>query len=100
MSKAVDIILLGKTYRVACPEGQEQALHEAAAELAARLAEAHAKMPSNNEQLAMMVALNLSSELLCEKQKNIEYAKNMDERIRSLQNTIEQALLENSSINR
>lgn len=100
MSKAVDIVLLGKTYRVACPEGQEQALHEAATELATRLAEVQTKNVNNNEQLAMMVALNLSSELLCEKQKNIEYAKNMDERIRSLQNTIEQALLENSSINR
>lgn len=100
MNKAVEINLLGKNYRVACPEGQEAALYNAANELAIRLDEARQKSTNNNEHLAMMVALNLSYELSSEKEKNSEYAKSMDERIRALQNTIEQALLENSSIKR
>ncbi|MFM2486536.1 cell division protein ZapA [Celerinatantimonas yamalensis] len=100
MSKAVDILLLGKNYRVACPEGQEHALHEAVSVLAARLDEAKSKSAANNEHLAMMAALNLSYELLSEKHKNTEYTQSMDERIKSLQRTIEQALLENSSIKR
>ncbi|MFM2483225.1 cell division protein ZapA [Celerinatantimonas sp. YJH-8] len=100
MSKAIDILLLGKSYRVSCPEGQEQSLHQAAGELAARLDEARQKITANNEHLAMMVALNLAYELLSEKQKNQEYTESMDTRIKSLQETIEHALLENSSINR
>ncbi|CAG9000140.1 MAG: Cell division protein ZapA [Candidatus Celerinatantimonas neptuna] len=100
MSNIVDILLLGETYRVACPEGQEQALQEANEELSSRFDEARQKNSSNNERLAIMVALNLTYELLSEKRKNKEYTENMDLRIKSLQETIENALLENSPINR
>lgn len=100
MSKAIDILLLGKSYRVACPEGQEHSLNQAVSELSARLDEAREKTTANNEHVAMMVALNLAYELLEEKQTNKANSEQMDERIRSLQETIEHALLENSSINR
>ena len=100
MSKAVDILLLGKSYRVACPQGQEPALLQAAQELSDRFEQARQKTNVSNEHLAMMVALNLTYELLAEQSKNKEYTESMDQRIKSLQETIEHALLENSSLNR
>jgi cell division protein ZapA len=98
MSKAVDIQLLGKSYRIACPDGKEGELREAAQELSKRLQEVRPKAAGNTEHLAIMVALNLSYELLEERAKSQEYTASMDQRILSLQETIEQALLEHSPI--
>lgn len=99
MSKAVDILLLGKNYRIACPEGQEERLRSAAEELTNRLSEAQQKTSAHGElALTMLVALNLSYDLLEERKSNRDYTASMDLRIKSLQNTIEQALLEQSPL--
>lgn len=60
----LDIQLLGKDYKVACPPGEQQALQDAATFLNARLGEVAAKGKFSGERLIAMVALNLAHELL------------------------------------
>lgn len=59
------ITLLGKTYRVRCPEGQEQALQRAARQLNKLLQHSQANSGlSSREDIIMMTALNLCHEQL------------------------------------
>ena len=60
----LEVQLLGKEYKVACPPEERTALQAAAALLNARLLEASEKSRASGERLAVMVALNLAHELL------------------------------------
>ncbi|ADZ41360.1 Z-ring-associated protein [Yersinia enterocolitica subsp. palearctica 105.5R(r)] len=53
---------------------------------------------TNTEQLVFIAALNVCHELAQERLKTRDYASNMEQRIRMLQQTIEQALLEQGRI--
>jgi len=53
---------------------------------------------TNTEQLVFIAALNISYELAQEKTKTRDYASSMEQRIRMLQQTIEQALLDQGRI--
>ena len=53
---------------------------------------------SSNEQLAIMVALNLSHELLLEKNRIQQYSESMEQRIRQLNDVIQEALKEQSKL--
>ncbi len=63
--RQVDITLLGKEYRVACPAGQEGKLMEAALLLDARMREIQilGKL-LGQEKIAIMAALNISHDFL------------------------------------
>ena len=63
----LDIQLLGKDYKVACPPAEQQALQEAADFLNTRLNEVAAKGKFSGERLVAMVALNLAHELLSQR---------------------------------
>lgn len=63
----LDIQLLGKDYKVACPPDEQQALQNAADLLNARLNEVAAKGKFSGERLVAMVALNLAHELLSQR---------------------------------
>ncbi|WP_116473554.1 cell division protein ZapA [Zobellella maritima] len=90
---AIDIVILGRPYKVACPPGQEAALQRAADMLNERInTMKKGGKSSANEQMAIMVALNVCHELELEKDKNHQYADAMDKRIKMLQQTIESAL--------
>jgi len=96
--KGISIQLLGKKFDISCGPGEEAQLTSAATLLEERLEEMQRKTSIHQiERLALLVALNLSNDLLLEKQKNIEYSESMDSRIRLLQATIEQALIEKSA---
>ena len=93
--EAVEITILGRPYKVSCPVGEQAALHQAATLLTKKLNELRQRTKvSNNEQLAIMTALNFCHELYLEKEKNHLYSDNMDKRIKMLQQTIEAALVE------
>jgi cell division protein ZapA len=66
-TNTLDIQLLGKDYKVACPPGEQQALQNAADLLNARLNEVAAKGKFTGERLIAMVALNLAHELLSQR---------------------------------
>lgn len=93
--EAVEINIMGRVYKLSCQVGQSAALRAAAAELNDVLTQMRQKSrSSNNEQLAVMAALSFCHELSLEKTKNRQYSETMDQRIRMLQTTIEEALQE------
>ena len=95
-AQPVDIQIFGRSLRVNCPPDQRDALNQAADDLNQRLKER--TRVTNTEQLVFIAALNISYELAQEKAKTRDYAASMEQRIRMLQQTIEQALLEQGRI--
>jgi len=67
MSNTLDIKLLGKDYRVACPPEERESLQAAVDLLDERMGEMATKSKSTGERLAVMTALNLAHELLSQK---------------------------------
>lgn len=64
----LDIVLLGKEYRVACPPEERTALEAAVALVDARMHDIAEKTKSNAaERIAVMAALNIAHEHLSEK---------------------------------
>lgn len=63
----LDVTLLGREYRVACPPEEREGLLAAVAYVDARMAEIAAKTKSSGERLAVMTALNIAHELLTPK---------------------------------
>lgn len=97
-SSAIEITLLGRTYSIACPPGQETALRAVAQDLEHRLSTLKARTNNiSREEIAIMAALNIGHELYEEKQKNQAYITQVDERIHLLQSTLESALVERST---
>ncbi len=95
----VDIQIFGRSLRVNCPSEQKDALNVAADDLTRRLQDLKVRTRvTNTEQLVFIAALNLCHELAREKDKTRDYATNMEQRIRILQQTIEQALVEQGRI--
>lgn len=64
-SQTVEVTLLGRTYRVACAEGEREALMQAVAYLDAKMNEIRkAGKVMGAERIAVMAALNVAHELL------------------------------------
>lgn len=98
-AQPVDIQIFGRTLRVNCPPEQQDALNLAAEDLNQRLQDLKVRTRvTNTEQLVFIAALNVCHELAQERLKTRDYAANMEQRIRMLQQTIEQALLEQGKI--
>ncbi|TPH18069.1 cell division protein ZapA [Litorilituus lipolyticus] len=91
--RTVEINVLDRKLKVACPSGQETALLSAAEELSKRLSHSNnAKAITTPEQSLLMTALNLANDLLqAQQQLKVEQQENQ-EKIALLQATIEQAL--------
>ncbi|XCW72614.1 cell division protein ZapA [Kosakonia cowanii] len=82
-----------------CPPEQIDALNQAAEDLNQRLQDLKVRTRvTNTEQLVFIAALNISYELAQEKAKTRDYAASMEQRIKMLQQTIEQALLDQGRI--
>jgi cell division protein ZapA len=60
----LDITLLGKEYRVACPKEEKEALLRAVAYIDREMREIAEKTRANNERIAVMMALNVTHEFL------------------------------------
>ena len=98
-AQPVDIQIFGRSLRVNCPPEQQEALNMAAEDLNQRLQDLKVRTRvTNTEQLVFIAALNVCHELAQERLKTRDYASNMEQRIRMLQQTIEQALLEQGKI--
>ena len=98
-AQPVDIQIFGRSLRVNCPPEQQDALNLAAEDLNQRLQDLKVRTRvTNTEQLVFIAALNICHELAQEKVKTRDYAANMEQRIRMLQQTIEQALVEQGRI--
>jgi len=91
--RTVEINIIDRKLKVACPIGQESALLSAAAELTLRLTKANkSKSLASPEQAMLMTALNLTNELLAMKQQLKAEQTDHKKKITLLQSTIEQAM--------
>ena len=91
--RTVEINVLERKLKVACPIGHESALLNAAADLSERLTKANqSKHIVSSEQALLMTALNLSNDLLAMKQQIENERIENQQKIALLQSTFEQAL--------
>lgn len=92
---AVDITILGRQFKVGSPIEEVEELHQTTEVLNAKLAELQRKTNIKNlEHLAVMAALNFCHELRQERNTNETYSNTLDDRIKLLEQTIEQALVD------
>jgi cell division protein ZapA len=90
---AVDVHILDKDYRVACPDDEQSALVASANLLNTRMQEIRdGGKVIGSDRIAVMAALNLTHELLQQKNSREDLSISMTSRIRSLQEKIENAL--------
>lgn len=95
--RTVEINIVDRKLKIACPIGQETALLSAAQELSARIEKAGAnKSISTPEQTLLMTALNLANDLLKAQQQLKAEQQDHQAKIDLLQSTIEQALANDS----
>jgi len=89
----VEISILGQQYKIACPSGEEQALHNTVEQFNDKLQNIKNNSRAlRNEQVVVMAALNICHELNTEKAKNQKNADQLNERIQKLQQSIEAVL--------
>jgi len=64
-ANTLDVTILGRTYKVACEEGEREALTQAVAYLDAKMSEIRkGGKVAGTERIAVMAALNVAHELL------------------------------------
>lgn len=86
----VTIRLLGKEYAIACPEGAEQQLRDAASLLDGKMQDIQsASKVMGMERIAVMAALNISHEFLTQK---AQQAERMEDRMKRLGEKIDKSL--------
>ncbi len=91
--RTVEINVIDRKLKVACPIGKESALLSAAAELSDRLTSANnSKSIATPDQAMLMTALNLANDLLAAKKQLQTEQEENKQKIALLQSTIEQAL--------
>jgi cell division protein ZapA len=67
-SKTIEVNILGRSYRVACEDGEREALMQAVAYLDAKMGEIKKAGKVNGaDRIAVMAALNIAHELLSTK---------------------------------
>ncbi|MCG5501033.1 cell division protein ZapA [Ectothiorhodospira lacustris] len=88
-SEPVTVQILGKEYRVACPEDERNALIASASLLDRRMKEIRdGGKVVGGDRIAVMAALNITHELLALKRQNA----GLDQRMRALQDRVDAAL--------
>lgn len=94
MTKHVAVQILGKDYQVACPEGEEHNLIEAAYYLDRNMQEVKKSgRVLGPERAAIMAALNIANELLQLKTDAESSKVNIEERVSDLSNKISKCLI-------
>ena len=97
-SRTICVKLLGKEFQISCPEGKEQELLDAAYHLDQNMLEIRNKgRIFGLERIAIMAALNATHDLLQQNLQNKESARELNEKVKDLQNKIDNALVKKSS---
>ena len=90
---ALTISLLGREFRVACPEGEESQLLAAAEYLNRKLKEVRdTGKVVGNERIALMTALNIAHESLSQKSPGVVDNTAIRRRIIAMQEAVDSAL--------
>ena len=100
MSKnTLDVTILDRELRIACPEEERQGLQDAVAYLNRKMTEIRdAGKTTNIERIAIMAALNITHELLSMKVGKGVDLGDLARRMNSMQTAIDQALAEQDTL--
>ncbi len=94
--KGLPILLLGREFRVACPEGEEAQLQVSVDFLNRRMKELRdSGKVTGNERIAIMAALNIAHEYLAKKPATAGVSvdgADIERRIAAMQETLDSAL--------
>ena len=97
--KQIDFKVMGREFRVACPENEERQLLEAVAYVDRRMLEIRDKSKVIGlERIAIMTALSIASELLHTKVPGGVDVAEFKRRINSMQASIESAIADQDSL--
>jgi len=96
--KALQINVMGREFRVACPENEQKELLEAVDYLNRKMDEIRDNgKVIGVERLAIMAALNIAHELLTTKVGGFDMAS-LKRRMQSMESTLDQALRDQSKL--
>lgn len=91
--RGISVKILGRDYQVACPEGKEASLLDAAYFLDRRMAEIrNSSRVFGLERIAVMAALNLAHELLLHRNRTSDYTEIITEQLQNLNHKLEATL--------
>lgn len=88
----LDIVLMGREYRVACAPEEREALQSAVVLVDEKMRELGEKTKSSGERLAVMTALNLAHELLSIKLPGGFDMQELRRRIGAMQARLDEAM--------
>ena len=98
-AKTVDVELLGRTYRVACGDGERESLMQAVAYLDGKMNEIKvAGKVSGGERIAVMAALNIAHELLSTRLGDGYDVGQVKRRIAALESKLDAALAQQEKL--
>jgi cell division protein ZapA len=97
-AKTMDVSLLGRSYRVACGDGEREALLQAVAYLEGKMSEIKkAGKVAGVERIAVMAALNIAHELLTTKIGGFDIGE-AKRRIASIEEKLDAALAQQEKL--
>ncbi len=89
----INIHILDKEYKIACPAGEQPALLASAEYLDSKMREIRdSGSVIGSEKIAVITALNIAHELLNSNQQSDKLEKGLTPRLRNLENRISEAL--------
>jgi len=89
----INITILDKEYRIACPSGEQSSLLASAEYLDTRMREIRENgKVIGSEKIAVLAALNIAHELLNSGRLNGDLNKTLTPRLKNLQNKVNEAL--------
>jgi cell division protein ZapA len=92
-AEPVEVQILGKEYKVACPQDERSALLASASLLDRRMQEIRdSGRIIGGDRIAVMAALNITHEMLVTRNQRESLSHNLSTRIRALQDKIDHAL--------
>jgi cell division protein ZapA len=89
----INISILDKEYKIACPSGEQPALLASAEYLDSKMREVRdSGSVIGSERIAVITALNIAHELLNSSQQSDQLDKGLSPRLKGLENKISEAL--------
>ncbi len=89
----INISILDKEYKIACPSGEQPALLASAEYLDSKMREVRdSGSIIGSERIAVITALNIAHELLNSSQQSDKLDKGLSPRLKNLENKISEAL--------
>lgn len=98
-AKALDVSIMGRSYRVTCADDEREALLAAVAYVDKKMTEIKAASKvAGTERIAVMAALNIANELLSVKLGSGFDIAELKRRMNSVQSKLDQALSQQDSL--